>query len=359
MTWMLLATLSCLGKCWATTMAHLAKPLAGGGGVRSCKNWGLAQHELQVLCKGIRAVCCAGPEGDDCKLVKRICRATDLTWEVWLDGDELAQVEWVRSLCQVAKHKTKERDRIAHNVLRVTVASKVAEIQRMGDHSSVEYHAQVKQAMWGDWGKALKVVMYEEDGALCMAVDPAKVKDVMHKVWAKQFKESVHMHCAGAQAPVHLNKWDAYITPLMQDASDAVGALVTAEELSTAVRKLKKHMVPGPTGKMPEMLAWLSDDNWTRAVNAVLEMGLTLDVWKHVLLHMIYKAGNLSVPLNYCPIALMPVLYKLVSKIITNQLYSTVKQGGLLSVAQGGFCKQRSTLSHVHALHGCFEDAKK
>ncbi len=63
--------------------------------------------------------------------------------------------------------------------------------------------------------------------------------------------------------------------------------------------------------------------------------------------------------LNYQPIALMPVLYKLVSKIITSQLYNAVEVEGLLLLAQGGFWKQRSMLSHVHALHGCLEDAKK
>ncbi len=91
------------------------------------------------------------------------------------------------------------------------------------------------------------------------------------------------MFWVGEQAELCKQKWDKYITPLSDTANAAMGVLVEMPELETALSKLKKHTVPGPTGKMPEMLVWLDVDNWIpllAAVNEVLTTGNAPEAWK-------------------------------------------------------------------------------
>jgi hypothetical protein len=54
-------------------------------------------------------------------------------------------------------------------------------------------------------------------------------------------------------------------------------------------------------------------------------------------LYGIYKGSETTNPLNYLPIALLLVLYKLFTKIINNRMMDIVEQEGVLSIAQGGF----------------------
>jgi hypothetical protein len=66
-------------------------------------------------------------------------------------------------------------------------------------------------------------------------------------------------------------------------------------------------------------------------------MGHTLDSWKSATIFGIYKAGEPTNSLNYHPIALLSVMYKLFTKIINNQMMDIIKREGIISIAQGGF----------------------
>ncbi len=57
-------------------------------------------------------------------------------------------------------------------------------------------------------------------------------------------------------------------------------------------------------------------------------------------------------------IALLPVLYKLFSKILTSCLSEVVKQHQVLSPAQNGFQKGHSTVGHVATLCSIIEEAQ-
>ena len=73
-------------------------------------------------------------------------------------------------------------------------------------------------------------------------------------------------------------------------------------------------------------------------LNAVLREG-----WCLSFENMIYKVGSQANLLTYQPIALMLVMYKLLSKILTDWISKVVEWENILSIAQGGFHKQRST----------------
>ena len=67
------------------------------------------------------------------------------------------------------------------------------------------------------------------------------------------------------------------------------------------------------------------------------------EAWKHSLIHPIHKSGPSSNPANFRPISLVPVMAKIVERIVQRQLYSYLSSNHLLASAQHGFRPHHST----------------
>ena len=65
--------------------------------------------------------------------------------------------------------------------------------------------------------------------------------------------------------------------------------------------------------------------------------------WKHSLIHPIHKSGPPSNPANFRPISLVPVMAKIVEKIVQRQLYAYLSTNDLLASSQHGFRPRHST----------------
>ena len=67
------------------------------------------------------------------------------------------------------------------------------------------------------------------------------------------------------------------------------------------------------------------------------------DSWKHSIVHPIYKTGDPSDPSNFRPISIVPVLAKIVERLVQRQLYYYLSSNHLLSPTQHGFRPRHST----------------
>lgn len=85
----------------------------------------------------------------------------------------------------------------------------------------------------------------------------------------------------------------------------------------------------------------------TVLINMCLYQGIFPDALKVTIVHPIFKKGRKDQPGNYRPIAIIPVLSKIVEIIMAKQLISFLEENNLLSKGQFGF---RSGLSTTHAL---------
>ena len=65
--------------------------------------------------------------------------------------------------------------------------------------------------------------------------------------------------------------------------------------------------------------------------------------WKHSTVRPIFKSGNPSDPANFRPISLVPVIMKVVERIVHHQLYHYLSYNHLLASAQHGFRPRHST----------------
>ena len=66
-----------------------------------------------------------------------------------------------------------------------------------------------------------------------------------------------------------------------------------------------------------------------------------------------YKSGDKSLPSNYHPISLTPILMKIFERVIRKQVTQFLTERGYLNSGQHGFREGRSCLS---ALHSVFDD---
>ncbi|KAF2358846.1 Reverse transcriptase domain [Trinorchestia longiramus] len=67
------------------------------------------------------------------------------------------------------------------------------------------------------------------------------------------------------------------------------------------------------------------------------------DEWKHSIIKPLHKAGDINTASNYRPISLLPVLSKILEKVISNQLSTHLDKSNLLHPNQYAFRKHTST----------------
>jgi len=83
----------------------------------------------------------------------------------------------------------------------------------------------------------------------------------------------------------------------------------------------------------------------TYIVNLSLTTGIFPDDWKIARVSPIYKDDIKTNPNNYRPISVLPIVGKLIERIVFNQLYGFLMEHDLLADAQSGFRPCHSTLT--------------
>ena len=74
------------------------------------------------------------------------------------------------------------------------------------------------------------------------------------------------------------------------------------------------------------------------------------DKWKVALIAPIYKDGDRNLPNNYRPISILPVISKVMEKIVHKQVYEHLCTNKLMSETQVGFRKHHSTSTCIFKL---------
>ena len=80
-------------------------------------------------------------------------------------------------------------------------------------------------------------------------------------------------------------------------------------------------------------------------VNSCLSMNDIPASWKHAQIHPILKSGDPNNPANYRPISILPVIAKVVEKVVQRQLQHYLSSNSLLSPTQHGFRPHHCTES--------------
>ncbi|KAL1455900.1 hypothetical protein WDU94_000665, partial [Cyamophila willieti] len=86
---------------------------------------------------------------------------------------------------------------------------------------------------------------------------------------------------------------------------------------------------------------------FAKLVNFCLEEGIFPDCLKIGLIHPIFKKGDVNTPSNWRPVQILPVMSKIVEKVLSDQITSYFNYFNLFSPNQFGFRKSLSTTDAV------------
>ena len=81
----------------------------------------------------------------------------------------------------------------------------------------------------------------------------------------------------------------------------------------------------------------------TVIINTSIVTGVYPSIWKHPLVDPNHKSGDINDPSNFRPVSILPVLSKVIEKIVESQLMNHLETNKLLSKTQHGFRKGLST----------------
>ena len=121
---------------------------------------------------------------------------------------------------------------------------------------------------------------------------------------------------------------------------------VTMSELRKEVLSMKRSGACGSDGVCIRTLILCFDaigPILVHIINACLTLCEFPDAWKHSLVHPIFKSGDPDLISNYRPISIVPVMSKIVERVVQRQLSAYMSDNHLLSLSQHGFRSRHST----------------
>jgi len=134
---------------------------------------------------------------------------------------------------------------------------------------------------------------------------------------------------------------------------------LTFEEFETAFQSISRNKASGYDDISGNIILECYDviKNYLfKIARTSLEDGIFPSQMKIAKVFPIFKGGNPEVMGNYRPISVLPVISKVLEKIMYNRIYSYLKQHNLLYEKQFGFQKNTST---EHAILGLVESINK
>ena len=105
--------------------------------------------------------------------------------------------------------------------------------------------------------------------------------------------------------------------------------------------------------KIIKIAAPVISDTLTLIFNQAITISSFPDEWKTAKVIPVFKNGQRNMPGNYRPISVLPVISKIMERILYDQLYNYLTKSKLLSDSQFGFQKFHSTAT---ALLDCTND---
>ena len=133
----------------------------------------------------------------------------------------------------------------------------------------------------------------------------------------------------------------------------------TCDELDRALRHLRNGKSCDTTGIIAEMIKQGNDalhQHLLQLYNDILKPdAIPPQQWRHTTITIIYKSGDPTMPQNYRPIAIIPLLYKLFARLLYNRLETLLDKQQ--TPDQAGFRHNFSTEDHLYTLTVLHEQA--
>ena len=125
---------------------------------------------------------------------------------------------------------------------------------------------------------------------------------------------------------------------------------ITLSEVRKALKELKSKKATGVDG-IPSRLFKDGSDALASPLSVIFNLTIQQNVipaeWKKAKVTPLHKSGTKDDPRNYRPISVLPVVYKVLERLIHKQLASYFDDHNLLCKSQSGFRRMHSTETAV------------
>ena len=138
----------------------------------------------------------------------------------------------------------------------------------------------------------------------------------------------------------------------MRTSAELSSITIYPELVRKCMCKLPNKFTRSPDGIPSAVLRSLSYELCTPLyviVKASIDSGKCPSLWKYADITPVYKKGDASQASNYRPISILPTMCRLFERILADGINYFLYQNSLISAAQYGFVKGRST--EVQLLH--------
>ncbi|XP_022003043.1 uncharacterized protein LOC110900463 [Helianthus annuus] len=153
----------------------------------------------------------------------------------------------------------------------------------------------------------------------------------------------------GVEYPVEsVNLEDVFTNVLSANVADYMVRQVTREEIKQAMFSISENKSPGPDGYTSAFFKHAWDIVGEEVTNAVLDFfdnGQLLKQINHTILSLIPKKDTADSVLDYRPISCCNVLYKCISKIITERIKGSLES--LVRINQSAFVPGRKISDNI------------
>uniref|UniRef100_A0A914YE45 Reverse transcriptase domain-containing protein n=1 Tax=Panagrolaimus superbus TaxID=310955 RepID=A0A914YE45_9BILA len=137
---------------------------------------------------------------------------------------------------------------------------------------------------------------------------------------------------------------------------------INADELIAAGKRMKANTAPG-ADKIPSKAVKSTISTYAGrladAFYGLLEENNMPPELLHAKTILLYKKGNRLDIGNYRPISLLPVLYKLLTRVIADRVQTAAENANALPPEQAGFRRTYSTVDHIHSLNQLLEKSRE
>ncbi|MFH4979474.1 hypothetical protein AB6A40_006183 [Gnathostoma spinigerum] len=149
--------------------------------------------------------------------------------------------------------------------------------------------------------------------------------------------------------------------PLVQkDTYPAMTEPPTLSEITTSISKLKRGKAAGDDDVYPDLIKFLPPSALQKLQKLLQQCWETQkipDEWRNAIVVSLHKKGSVTDPENYRGISLLPVVYKVLERIIADRLCTytecTVRE------EEAGSGPGRSTVDHIFAIRRMIEQRNK
>ena len=261
----------------------------------------------------------------------------------WISIDILEKIRERNDMKRRAHCSKTDEDWKSYKKLRNTVTDMVRKAKRKYVSESIHCNNGDSNAMW----KSLRRIMpkkKKETSIQKLEIEGSEVKG-SRKIASCLNDHFVSLASRRKKSKKFGKNLKQYLTRVKSKFSFRQ---ISADEVIRVVNGIARNKATG-LDQIPASIIKDSIDHIVVPLTHILNLSLTTgkipDIWKKARVTPIHKGGDASNPSNYRPISVLPVLSKVLEKIVFDQVYTYLCQNDILCPHQHGFRPEHSTLT--------------